>query len=74
MPVESPDGTGGLVNILRFKPNNFAGDFVSHFCINNEAVELLVFKIIFNQNTLTVLFSFNNQKRLRFWRFLFLHR
>ena len=33
----------------------------------NEPVELLVFYIIFNQNTLTGLFSFNNQKRLRFW-------
>lgn len=32
----------------------------------NEPEELLVFYIIFNQNTLTGLFSFNNQKRLRF--------
>jgi len=38
--------------------------------IANEPVELLVFYIIFNQNTLTGLFSSNNQKRLRFWTIL----
>jgi hypothetical protein len=39
--------------------------------IPNEPVELLVLKLIFNQNTLTGSAFFNNQKRLRFWRFLF---
>ncbi len=29
---------------------------------------------MYNRNTLTGLFSFNNQKRLRFWRFLFFHQ
>ena len=41
----------------------------SFHCHVNEPVELLVFYIIFNLNTLTGLFSFNNQKRLRFGRF-----
>jgi len=36
MPVDSPDGTGGLINILCYKSNNFAGDFVSHFGIDIE--------------------------------------
>jgi hypothetical protein len=37
----------------------------------NEPVELLVFILFINLNTLTGLVSFNNQKRLRFWRFYF---
>jgi hypothetical protein len=47
MPVESPDGTGGLNNILCFKPNNFAGDFVSHFCIDNASNTGLVNMALF---------------------------
>jgi hypothetical protein len=39
MPVDSPDGTGGLINILCYKSNNFAGDFVSHFGIEIETCE-----------------------------------
>jgi hypothetical protein len=39
MPVDSPDGTGGLINILCYKSNNFAGDFVSHFNIDIETCE-----------------------------------
>ena len=37
--VDSPDGTGGLINILCYKLNNFAGDFVSHFNIDIETCE-----------------------------------
>ncbi len=37
--VDSPDGTGGLINILCYKSNNFAGDFVSHFNIDIETGE-----------------------------------
>ncbi len=36
MPVDSPDGTGGLINILCYKSNNFAGDFVSHLRVEIE--------------------------------------
>jgi hypothetical protein len=39
MPVDSPDGTGGLINILCYESNNFAGDFVSHFNIDIETCE-----------------------------------
>jgi hypothetical protein len=39
MPVDSPDGTGGLINILCYKSNNFAGDFVSHFGLEIETYE-----------------------------------
>jgi hypothetical protein len=39
MPGDSPDGTGGLINILCYKSNNFAGDFVSHFNIDIETCE-----------------------------------
>jgi len=39
MSVDSPDGTGGLINILCYKSNNFAGDFVSHFNIDIETCE-----------------------------------
>jgi hypothetical protein len=42
MPVDSPDGTGGLINILCYKSNNFAGDFVSHFNIDIETCEQCV--------------------------------
>jgi hypothetical protein len=48
MPVDSPDGTGGLINILCYKSNNFAGDFVSHFNIDIETCEqcVVVVKVI----------------------------
>jgi hypothetical protein len=39
MPGDSPDGTGGLINILCYKSNNFAGNFVSHFNIDIETCE-----------------------------------
>jgi hypothetical protein len=39
MPVDSPNGTGGLINILCYKSNNFASDFVSHFNIDIETCE-----------------------------------
>ena len=45
----------------------FSIDILNYVLAYNEPVELLVFYLIFNQNTLTGLFSFNNQKRLRFW-------
>jgi hypothetical protein len=35
MPEDSPDGTGGLINILCYKSNNF----VSHFNIDIETCE-----------------------------------
>jgi len=37
----------------------------------SHVITQLVLKLIFNQSTLTGSAFFNNQKRLRFWRFLF---